>query len=56
MGTVVRSGGVSQLTYKGEPLYLNANEAIAPINGVFQAVGSGNGSKVGGGTFSLVAP
>jgi predicted lipoprotein with Yx(FWY)xxD motif len=55
LGTLMRPGGVSQLTCNGKPLYLNGNEAIAPVNGIFQATGSGNGTKVNGGTFSLVA-
>jgi len=54
VGTLSRSGGMTQLTYNGKPLYLFANETIAPVNGVLQAVGSGNGAKVDGGTFSVV--
>ena len=56
LGTLMRSGGSSQLTYKGKPLYLNANEATAHVNGVFQPVGSGNGAKVNRGPFSRVTP
>jgi len=56
LGTVTRSGGTLQLTYKGKPLYLSASEVIAPVDGVFGAVGSGNGAKLNGGTFSLVNP
>ena len=54
LGAVTLSRGTSQLSYNGKPLYLNANEAIAPVNGILQAVGSGNGTTVDGGKFSLV--
>jgi predicted lipoprotein with Yx(FWY)xxD motif len=56
LSTVKLSDGTNQLAYKGKPLYLFGYEAIAPVNGILSATGSGNGAKVGGGTFSLVTP
>jgi predicted lipoprotein with Yx(FWY)xxD motif len=46
--------GTDQVTYKGKPLYLYGAEAIAPQGMTYVATGSGNGAKVGGGTFDLV--
>ena len=55
VGTVGLPGGLSQITWNGHPLYLFSNEAIAPnASGGVGPVGSGNGIKAFGGTFSLV--
>lgn len=48
-------GGLRQITWDGQPLYLFSNEAIALApNGAAAPVGNGNGIKAFGGTFSLV--
>lgn len=56
VGTLKRSDGTSQVTYKGRPLYLFAYEGIAPQGMGYAATGNGNGVKVGGGVFDLVTP
>lgn len=50
------ANGTEQVAYKGRPLYLFADEAIAPQGDSYAATGNGNGANVGGGTFSLVSP
>jgi predicted lipoprotein with Yx(FWY)xxD motif len=55
IGSVGVPGGLSQITWNGHPLYLFSNEGFAPTsNGGASPVGSGNGIKAFGGTFSLV--
>jgi predicted lipoprotein with Yx(FWY)xxD motif len=51
---VISRGDYLQVTYCGHPLYLFANEGIAPTATGYAATGSGNGLVVNGGTFSLV--
>jgi predicted lipoprotein with Yx(FWY)xxD motif len=60
LGTITRSNGTHQITYKGHPLYLYSEEMPllnattgAPDNPA--TTGSGNGLKVANGTFSLVS-
>jgi predicted lipoprotein with Yx(FWY)xxD motif len=58
-GTLKRSDGTVQVTYRGKPLYLYSRESVAKnTNGPGSHVlGNGNGLKSpGGGTFSLVTP
>lgn len=48
-------GGVTQVTWNGQPLYLFSHEELIPLpNGSATAAGNGNGVKAFGGTFSLV--
>jgi len=48
-------GGLTQVTWKGQPLYQFSRELLRPLpNGGAAAVGNGNGVKAFGGTFSLV--
>jgi predicted lipoprotein with Yx(FWY)xxD motif len=55
VGTAGLPGGLSQITWNGQPLYLFSNEAVAPnASGGVGPVGSGNGIKAFGGTFNLV--
>ncbi len=44
----------TQVAYAGHPLYFFAFEVIVKTATGFKAIGSGNGVKVGGGTFTLV--
>ena len=47
--------GLSQITWNGHPLYLFAFEGLVPTpNGGGAALGTGDGIKAFGGTFSLV--
>ncbi len=48
LGTVMRPGGSTQVTYDGHPLYLFKNDASTP------GTAHGNGITVFGGTFKLV--
>jgi predicted lipoprotein with Yx(FWY)xxD motif len=56
VGTIKRSEGTDQLTYRGMPLYLYGAEGIAPEGITYVALGSGNGARLDGGTFTLVSP
>jgi hypothetical protein len=48
-------GGLEQVSWEGQPLYLFSHEQIAlGSGGVFAPVGNGNGIHAFGGTFSLV--
>jgi predicted lipoprotein with Yx(FWY)xxD motif len=48
-------GGLTQVTWFGQPLYLFSHEVPAPLpNGAAAPTGNGNGVKAFGGTFSLV--
>ena len=54
IGVTGVSGGLSQITWNGHPLYLFSNEALAPTsNGGGAAAGNGNVIRAFGGTFSL---
>ena len=46
VGTIKRSNGTAQVTYRGKPLYLFAYEGIAPQGMGYVATGNGNGVKV----------
>lgn len=50
------SGGLRQVSYKGRPLYLYANETPTVTNQHFLTVGTGNGKKSGNDVFHLVHP
>jgi predicted lipoprotein with Yx(FWY)xxD motif len=55
IGETSLPGGLSQVTWNGQPLYLFSNEQAAPLpNGAAAPVGNGNGIHAFGGTFSLV--
>jgi predicted lipoprotein with Yx(FWY)xxD motif len=55
VGVTSVSGGLSQITWNGHPLYLFSNEQAAPTaTGGAAPVGNGNGIHAFGGTFSLV--
>jgi predicted lipoprotein with Yx(FWY)xxD motif len=56
-GTLKRSDGTLQVTYKGKPLYYYSRElATKGASGAYALVGNGNGLKGPGGTFQLVTP
>jgi hypothetical protein len=50
------AGGLSQVTYNGQALYLYGDETPNLASGHFVPVGNGNGKKDAGGSFHLVAP
>lgn len=55
IGEVGIPGGLSQVTWNGQPLYLFSHEELVPAsNGSATAAGNGNGVKAFGGTFSLI--
>jgi predicted lipoprotein with Yx(FWY)xxD motif len=56
LATLSRADGTTQVTYKGQPLYLFSHEQIAKSATGFAATGNGAGVTVGSGTFSLVTP
>lgn len=53
---VIRSDGTRQVSYDGKPLYMFAFETPKLGATGLAFTGSGNGVKVGGGTFQLVTP
>jgi predicted lipoprotein with Yx(FWY)xxD motif len=54
--TIIRSGGVRQVAYKGHPLYLYSHEGIVHTSKGYFATGNGNGVKSGSGVFELIGP
>jgi predicted lipoprotein with Yx(FWY)xxD motif len=55
IGEVGIGGGLTQVTWNGQPLYLFSHEELIPTsNGSGSPAGNGNGVKAFGGTFSLV--
>ena len=56
LGTRKIAGGLSQVTYNGQALYLFGDEAPNLTGGRIVLVGSGNNQKVDGGSFHLVTP
>jgi len=55
LGGMGLPGGLTQVTWNGQPLYLFSHEEAMPLpNGAAAPVGNGNGVKAFGGTFSLV--
>lgn len=56
VGTRETAGGLQQVTYKGQPLYLYGDETPSLAAGHFVTVGSGSGKRDAGGSFHLVAP
>jgi len=55
LGSIGLPGGLTQVTWNGQPLYLFSHEEAMPLpNGAAAPVGNGNGVKAFGGTFSLV--
>jgi len=55
VGTRTIAGGLHQVTYNGQALYLYANETPNVSTGSFVIVGNGNGKKYAGGSFHLVS-
>ena len=53
--TLSGPGGL-QVSYNGQPLYLDASEGIVRSGSGYAATGGGAGQSYGGGTFSLVSP
>ena len=59
LGTLTRSDGTVQVTYRGKPLYLYSRETVGKntTGPGSHVLGNGNGLKnPGGGTFTLVTP
>jgi predicted lipoprotein with Yx(FWY)xxD motif len=56
VGSRTLSGGLRQVTYKGNPLYLYSDETPTTTDQHFLTVGTGNGKKTGTDTFHLVRP
>jgi hypothetical protein len=56
VGTRRTSAGLSQVTYGGQALYLDGDETPNLNSGQIVLIGSGNGKKLSGGSFHLVAP
>jgi predicted lipoprotein with Yx(FWY)xxD motif len=55
LGGMGLPGGLTQVTWNGQPLYLFSHEEAMPLpNGAAAPAGNGNGVKAFGGTFSLV--
>jgi predicted lipoprotein with Yx(FWY)xxD motif len=54
VGTRSIAGGLHQVTYSGQPLYLYGDETPTVSSGTFVVVGSGNGKRDAGGSFHLV--
>jgi predicted lipoprotein with Yx(FWY)xxD motif len=55
LGTRKLAGGLSQVTYNGQALYLFGEEAPSLTSGHIVLVGNGNNQKADGGSFHLVA-
>jgi predicted lipoprotein with Yx(FWY)xxD motif len=54
VSTIIRQGGVRQVSYDGHPLYLYSHEGIVHTAKGYFAAGNGNGIKRHGGVFELV--
>jgi predicted lipoprotein with Yx(FWY)xxD motif len=56
LGTRKIAGGLSQVTYNGQALYLDGDETPNLSSGHIVLVGNGNDQKEAGGSFHLVTP